>query len=70
MQEKLENHTWCLVKGQIKTIAAIWVQVDSPKKRTNEFVLFALKSKKANKTNSFIRFLGESTPGKSAYGFI
>ena len=35
--------------------------IDSPKKGTNKFVLFALKSKKANKTNLFFHFLGEST---------
>ena len=34
--------------------------VDSTKKRINEFVLFAMKNKKANRTNSFVRFLGES----------
>ena len=39
---------------------ADWRTVDSPKKRTDEFDLFAVKSKKANKTNSFVRFLGES----------
>ena len=44
--------------------------VDSPKKRTNEFVLFAMKSKKANKTNLFVHFLGESTARQSAFGFI
>ena len=44
--------------------------VDSPKKWTDEFDLFAVKSKKANKTNSFVRFLGESTTRKSAYSFI
>ena len=70
MQEKLENHTWFIIKGQIKPKAAIWVQVDSPKKQTKKFVLFALKSKKANKTNLFIRFLGEPTAGQSAFGFI
>ena len=31
--------------------------VDSPKKRTNEFILFVLKSKTATKTNLFVRFL-------------
>ena len=70
MQEKLENHTWFIIKSQIKPKAAIWVQVDSSKKRTNEIVLFALKSKKANQTNSFIRFLGESMARQSAFGFI
>jgi hypothetical protein len=33
----------------------------------DEFVLFALKSKKANKTNSFVYFLGESTACQSAF---
>ena len=40
-------------------------------KRTNEFGFFAVKSKKAKKkTNSFVRFLGESTARQSAYGFV
>ena len=38
---------------------ADWRVLDSPKNRTNEFDLLAVKSKKANKTNSSIRFLGE-----------
>ena len=38
--------------------------VDSPKKWTNEFHYFAVKSKKAYKTNWFICFLGESTVHK------
>ena len=42
-------------KGQIKP-KADWHAIDSPKKGTNEFVLFDVKSKKANKPNSFIRF--------------
>ena len=33
----------------------------SSKKRTDEFDLFAVKSKKAKKTNSSVRFLGEVT---------
>ena len=32
-----------------------------------EFDLFALKSKKANKTNSSLRFLGESMAHQSAF---
>ena len=43
--------------------------VDSSKKRTKEFVLFAVKSKKGNKTNLFLRFLGEPTVRQSAYRF-
>ena len=44
--------------------------VDSPKKRTNKFVLFVVKSKEANKTYYFVYFLGESTGHQSAFGFI
>ena len=57
-----------LLKGQIKP-KADWPAVDSHKNRTNKFVLFAVKSKKANKTNLFVRFLGESRARKSAFGF-
>ena len=46
---------------------ADWQAVDSPKKRTDEFDLFAVKSKKANKTNSSVRFLGESMARQSAF---
>ena len=59
----------CIAKGQIKP-KADWRAVDSPKKRMNEFEFFALKSKKVNKTNSFVRFLGESMARQSAFGFI
>ena len=58
-----------ITKGQIKP-KADWGAVDSPKKRMNEFVLFAVKSKKANKKNSFIHFLCESMARQSAFGFI
>ena len=37
---------------------AIYGLLTSPKKRTDEFDLFAVKSKKANKTNSSVRFYG------------
>ena len=47
-------------KGQIKP-KADWCAVDSPIKRTNELVLFAFLHFTPIKTNSFIRFLGEST---------
>jgi hypothetical protein len=56
-------------KGQIKP-KVDWCDIDSPKKRTNKFVLFAMKSKKANKTNSFVCFLGESMVRQSSFGFI
>ena len=51
-----ENSTYLKVRKNRK---ADWRAVDSPKKWTNEFDLFAVKSKKANKINSFVRFLGE-----------
>ena len=41
--------------------------VDSPKKRTDEFDLFAVKSKKEYKTNSSVGFLGESMVRQSAF---
>ena len=44
--------------------------IDSPKKRTNEFVFFAFLLFTAKKPNSFVHFLGESMVRKSAYGFI
>ena len=53
-------------KGQKKSKSRLSA-VDSPKKRTDEFDLFAMKSKKANKTNSSVRFLGESMARQSAF---
>ena len=58
-----------LLKGQIKP-KADWPAVDSHKNRTNKFVLFAVKSKKANKKKSFVRFWGESTVSQSVLDFI
>ena len=55
-------------KGQIKP-KADWRAVDSPKKQTNEFVLFAFLLFTANKSNSFVRFMGESTARQSAFRF-
>ena len=54
------------IKGQLIS-KADWRGIDSPKKRTDEFDLFAVKSKKANKTNSSVCFLGESMPRQSAF---
>ena len=48
-----------VANGQIKP-KADWRAVDSPKKQTNKFVFFAFSLFTANKTNSFLRFLGES----------
>ena len=53
-------------KGQVKP-KADWRAVDSSKKGTDEFDLFAVKSKKANKTNSSVLFLGESMDRQSAF---
>ena len=55
-----------MVKGQLIS-KTDWRAVDSPKKRTYEFDLFAVKSKKANKTNSSVHFLGESMARQSAF---
>ena len=46
-----------LTKGQL-ILKADWRAIDSPKKRTDEFDLFAMTSKKANKTISSVHFLG------------
>ena len=43
--------------------------VTSPKKQTDEFVLFPFLLFTANKSNSSVRFLGESTARQSAFGF-
>ena len=45
-------------KGQLIS-KPIYDLLTSPKKRTDEFDLFAVKSKKANKSNWSVRFFGE-----------
>ena len=50
-------------KGQIKPKA------DSPKKWMNQFVLFAFLLFTANKTNSFVLFLGEYTAHPNCFWF-
>ena len=63
---------WCAnkhTKGQMKS-KADWRAVDSPKTQANKFVLFAYLLVRVNKTNSFVRFLGESTARQSAFDFI
>ena len=57
-----------LTKGQL-ILKADWRAIDSPKKRTDEFVLFAFLLFTANKSNSSVRFLGESTARQSAFQF-
>ena len=56
------------VKGQIKP-EEDWRAVDSPKKESNEFVLFVFLLFMANKTNSFVRFLGESMARPNCFWF-
>ena len=55
------------LKVRKKNQKADWHAVDSPKKRTEEFDVFAVKSEKTNKTNSSVRFLGESMARQSAF---
>jgi hypothetical protein len=55
-------------KGQL-ILKANWRAINSPKKRMDEFVLFAFLLFKANKSNSSVRFLGESTARQSAFQF-
>ena len=60
-----ENYsTWG--KGQLIS-KADWRAIDSPKKRTDEFVLFAFLLFMANKSNSSVRFLGEFMARQSAF---
>ena len=56
-------------KGQKKP-KADWRAVDSLKKRTNKFVFIAFLLYTANKTNSFVHFLGESTARRNCFRFI
>ena len=58
-----------LTKDRIKP-KADWRAIDSPKKRTNEFDFFAVKSKKAKNPNLLVHFLGEYMARQSAYSFI
>ena len=48
---------------------AIYGLLNSPKKQTDEFVLFAFLLFTANKSNSSVHFLGESTALQSAFWF-
>ena len=53
-------------KGQLIS-KAIYGLLTFPKKRTDEFVLFAFLLFTANKSNSFVHFLGESTVRQSVF---
>ena len=57
-----------LYKGQIKPKADRRT-LDSPKKQTDELVLFAFLVVVANKTNSFVLFRGESTARPNCFRF-
>ena len=59
----------CFTKGQ-SISKADWRAIDSFKKQTDEFVLFAFLLFTANKSNSSVHFLGESTARQSAFRFF
>jgi hypothetical protein len=65
---KLRTIFWTFAKGQLISIAD-WRAIDSTKNEpTNLFVcLSAFLLFKANKSNSSVRFLGESTARQSAF---
>ena len=48
---------------------AIYGLLNSPQKQTDEFVLFAFLLFTANKSNSSVHFLGESTARQPAFWF-
>ena len=55
-------------KGQLIS-KADWRAIDSPKQRTDDFLLFAFLLFTENKSNSSVHFLGESTARQSAFRF-
>ena len=57
-----------LAKGQL-ILKTIYGLLTSPKKRMDKFVLFAFLLFMANKSNSSVYFLGESTARQSAFQF-
>ena len=57
-----------ITKDQVKP-KADFQAVDSPKKWTDKFVLFAFLLLTANKSNSFVWFLGESMARQSCFRF-
>ena len=60
---------WAIrIKGQIKPKADLRA-VDSPKKRTNKFVLFAFLLFMAKNPNSFVCFFGESMARPNCFWF-
>ena len=70
--EKLKcvKYAWFLAFTKVQLISkADWRAIDSPKKKTDEFVLFAFLLFTANKSNSSVPFLGESTARQTAFWF-
>ena len=63
-----ENFFFTVCEGQLIS-KAIYGLLTSPKKQTDEFVLFAFLLFTANKSDSSVRFLGESTARQSAFRF-
>ena len=73
--------SWCFLKKHIDVwtvmeiikvqliLKAIYSLLTSPKKQTDEFILFAFLLFTANKSNSSVCFLGESTAHQSAFQF-
>ena len=57
-----------LTKGQLIS-KEDWRAIDTPKKRMDEFVLFAFLLFTANKSNSSVCFLGESMARQSVLRF-
>ena len=64
----LFSRGYALTKGQLISKADRRA-IDSPKKQTDEFVLFAFLLFTANKSNSFVCVLGESTARQSVFWF-
>ena len=56
-------------KGQLIS-KPIYDLLTSPKKRTDEFDLFAFLLFTANKSNSSVHFFGESTARQSAFWYL
>ena len=63
-----DKHAKIRTKGQLISIA-IYGLLTSLKKQMDEFVLFAFLLFTANKSNSSVRFLGESMAHQSAFWF-
>ena len=64
----LQWHLTLTAKGQLIS-KAIYGLLTSPKKQMDEFVLLAFLLFTANKSNSSVRFFGESTSCQSAFRF-